>query len=194
MTPRNPLLEGLLSTDLDTADLVDGVDDDVLVYLLQEFGNLPPAAPPPGLRDRVLDAASPYRSFADRIGALFEVGADTVREYLALLGKPEVWHGFLPGCELLHVEGGPALRGADVGFVRVADGCVFPHHGHGGEERSLVMAGTLVDSDGVRHEPGELVIKGAGTEHHFRAEGEVLFAVVVWGVDFGEELQGRLHS
>lgn len=194
MIPRNPLLEGLLSTDLDTADLIDGLDDEVLADLLENVEDLPPVPPPPRLRDRLLNSASPHRSFVERIARLFEVSVETVREYLMLLSTADVWHSLVPGCEVMHVKGGPALEGADVGFVRVADGCVFPHHGHGGEERSLVMAGTLIDSDGVRHEPGELVIKGAGTEHHFRAEGEVLFAVVVWGVDFGEDLQGRLHG
>lgn len=191
---RNPLLEGLLSTDLDNADLIDGMEDDDIAMLLDSLCDLPPVPPPARLRDRVLHSASPYHSFADRVAHLFEIGADTVRDYLRLIGQAEAWQRFFHGAELLHVEGGPALRGADVGFVRVTAGTIFPHHGHGGEERTLMMEGELVDSDGRRYGPGDYVVKGPGTEHHFEALTDVLFAVVVWGVRFDDDLQGRLHN
>ncbi|HMV65549.1 MAG TPA: cupin domain-containing protein [Myxococcota bacterium] len=183
-----------MSTDPDTSDLIDGVEDEDLAALLVACDDLVDVPPPPSLRARLLASASPFHSLADRVADLFQVGADTIREYLALLTWGDHWHLLQRGCELIHVEGGPDLRAADVGFVRVQDGVVFPHHAHGGQERSLVLQGEVVDSDGEIYLPGDMVVKEAGSEHHFRAVGETIIAVVVWGVRFDDDLQGRLRS
>jgi anti-sigma factor ChrR (cupin superfamily) len=49
----------------------------------------------------------------------------------------------------VHLVGGSATAGADVGFVRITAGTTFPPHRHLGEEHVLVLQGSYQDSDGT---------------------------------------------
>ncbi|MCA9658980.1 MAG: cupin domain-containing protein [Myxococcales bacterium] len=146
--------------------------------------------PPTALRDRLLaslDAPSErFAPFAERLAALIDVGAERARELLAALADPSRWVApFGPGIALFHLEGGPAVAGADVGFVRVAPGVTFPHHRHLGDERVLLLQGRLEDSEGVTAGPGALLAQGAESAHAVTSIGDepLIYAVVVFGVD-----------
>lgn len=195
MTPRDMKpIHRLLSMDPANADLLDGIDEELAAVLDAAADQLLDVRPPPALRERLLRSASPYASFTDRVAELFHVSVEVARRYLADVGRQVGWQAFEPGCDLMHVAGGPAMAGADVGFVRVADGVAFPRHVHHGEERNLVLAGALIDADGERYEAGDDFLCEAGSDHAFRAEGELIFAVVVFGVEFDAALQARLHG
>ena len=153
---------------------------------------LPPVRPPshaPALRARLLlSARGPARfaPFIDRLARLIDVAADRARELLASLERPETWLPSLgPNVALVHLPGGPAVAGADVGFVRVAAGTTFPPHRHLGPEQVLVLQGSYTDSDGSSARAGDLVHMPAGSSHHFTAgpDADLIYAVVVHGVE-----------
>src|SRR5690606_3150475 len=151
---------------------------------------LPPRAPSPALRARLLaSVAAPEQRLAplrDRLARLFDVSVERSAELLALAFDPATWRELLsPGVALYHLQGGPAVAGADVGLVRVEAGARFPHHLHLGEERVLVLQGELVEDGGGRSRAGDVVVMAGGTAHAFVAgDGEALiYAVVVDGVD-----------
>ncbi len=178
--PRLALLRALALRDLsrtDPDDAVEGLD------LLADA--IPVDAPPPSLRARLLGAlaAEPLAPLAVPLASLFEVGEDRARAYLAEIAG-ERWETMAPGVALLHFDGGPGTAGADVGFVRVDDDLDFPFHEHTGEERNLVLRGQLVDDDGQVYRAGDTFVHGPGSRHTFRSQGGLIFAVVVWGVDF----------
>lgn len=151
---------------------------------------LPPVSAGPDLRARLLaGAAAPERRFAPfiaRLARLIDVAHDRARDLLADLARPEIWQPFLPGVDLVHLAGGPATAGADVGFVRVKAGHTFPLHHHRGDERVLVLQGGFTDSAGALVSAGDLVHQGGGTSHSLTAlpDGpDLIYAVVVFGVD-----------
>jgi len=90
-----------------------------------------------------------------------------------------------PNVSLVHLLGGPATAGADVGFVRVDAGTTFPPHRHLGEEHVLVLQGSYQDSDGSSARAGDLVHMPAGSAHTFTAgpDTDLIYAVVVHGVE-----------
>ena len=47
----------------------------------------------------------------------------------------------LPGMDLFHIQGGPAVADAVNGFVRLAAGLHFPPHTHVGNEKVFVLEG-----------------------------------------------------
>lgn len=150
---------------------------------------LPPARPPAALRARLLASTrgpGRFAPFIDRLARLIDVAADRARELLASLDRADVWQTSpAPNVGLVHLLGGPAVAGADVGFVRVAAGTMFPPHRHVGEEHVLVLQGNYLDSAGHRVGAGELVHMPADSSHHFTAGPEVdlIYAVVVGGVE-----------
>lgn len=152
--------------------------------------DLPPVPPSAALRARLLaSVARPEQRlspFADRLARLIDVAHDRARELLASLTRPEVWERLLPGVELVHLQGGPAVAGADVGFVRVAAGATFPVHHHLGDEHVLVLQGAYLDSDGSSARAGDSVHLPAGSSHSFVAApgADLVYAVVVGGVFF----------
>jgi anti-sigma factor ChrR (cupin superfamily) len=91
------------------------------------------------------------------------------------------------------VEGGPALKGAEVLFARFAPGLRFPRHVHTGPEHVLVLEGSYVDTDGFVHAAGELHVWESGSKHGFRvsASEPCIIAAVVYGRTF-EALPLRL--
>lgn len=152
-------------------------------------------APAHGGRARLLaDATSPQRRFAPFIGRLarlIDVAHDRAAALLASLARPDTWQPFVPAVDLVHLEGGPAVAGADVGFVRVAAGGGFPVHRHLGHERVLVLQGSYRDRSGAVFRAGDIVDLPAGSEHDFVAlpGPDLLYAVVVHGVEFpGQDL------
>jgi anti-sigma factor RsiW len=87
-----------------------------------------PVVPAPAVRDRLLasiGAGRPER-FAERCATLFDVALDRARELLGLIERPASWVTQIPGIDLVHFEGGPAVAAADCGFVRVAGRRVRP--------------------------------------------------------------------
>lgn len=151
---------------------------------------LPPVAPAPGLRERLLAAAARpeqrWAPFASRLARLIDVAHDRARELLAAIVRPELWQRLLPDVDLLHLQGGPAVAGADVGFVRVAAGAAFPEHRHVGDERVLILQGGYTDDRGQVARAGDLIELPAGSSHAFVAlpGDDLIYAVVVGGVEF----------
>jgi anti-sigma factor RsiW len=150
---------------------------------------LPPVRPSPGLRERLLAAAAGpgrFAPFIDRLARLIDVAADRARELLASLERPETWlPSPAPNVHLVHIFGGPAVAGADVGFVRVAAGTSFPLHRHLGDEHVLVLQGGFEDSHGTVARAGDLVDMSPDSSHHVTAGPEVdlIYAVVVGGIE-----------
>lgn len=181
MSHDRDLIHQLLLHDLrrtDAQDAADALDDAAEA--------LPAQVPPTSLRDRLLAAMGrePFAPFAPPLATLFDVDEDKARTYLDRIPDPSAWEAMGPGIELLHFEGGPATAGADVGFVRVSGEIDFPPHTHGGEERNLILRGRLTEPDGTVHGPGDVFVHSPGSHHRFRTEGDLLFAVVVWDVQF----------
>ncbi|MCA9713881.1 MAG: cupin domain-containing protein, partial [Myxococcales bacterium] len=157
--------------------------------------SLPEQDPPAALRARLLRSATApgdrFAPFAERLAALIDRGvahASALLEQIArdVAGTWEVAAALGPGIELIHLEGGPAVAGADVGFVRVPEGVRFPYHEHLGPERVLVLQGQLRDSDGQVYGPGDTPDMDAGSSHEFTAlaGAPLIYAVVVHGVVF----------
>lgn len=163
---------------------VDDAGDAALLDALVDA--LPRGRAPARARARLLAAAAadPWGPFVAPLARLFEVAADAARDMLGRIDMSVGWEPLLPNAQAMHFTGGPSTAGADVGFVRVEDGTDFPAHEHLGAERNLVLRGTLVEADGTRHGPGDVFERGPGPLHAFRAEGDLIFAVVVFGVRF----------
>ena len=147
--------------------------------------------PPSALRERLIASASGaeqrFAPFAQRLAELFDVGLERAGDYLSRILDPAAWEEAIgEGIALVHLEGGLATAGADVGFVRVAAGQPFPEHRHDGGERVLVLRGGYRDSSGVTVRTGERTYSPPGSTHSFVAlPGEdLLFAVVGWDIEF----------
>ena len=142
----------------------------------QELSAVEPVAPSASVQARLLASVGGgrYESFSARLSKLFDVTVDRARELLGLMERPESWDAFRPGVGLIHFEGGPAVAGADCGFVRLQPGAVFPFHDHRGEEVSVVLMGELKDlRDGQTYGPGDEVVVKTGREHAITTAGEV---------------------
>jgi len=155
-----------------------------------------PAATPAPLKSRLLAAiAAPSEALAPlgiRLAEVFDVTVDKARCYLQSVFDPAAWEDAIAeGIGLVHLVGGPATDGADVGFVRVASGKAFPHHAHVGVETSFILAGLMKNSDGQIYRPGDVIVLPADSQHSFESVGEddLVFAVVVNGVTFGEGIE-----
>lgn len=151
---------------------------------------LPPVAPATDLRARLLaTAARPehrWAPFTARLARMIDVAHERARELLAAIVRADVWHRVVPGVELLHLQGGPAVAGADVGFVRVAPGEAFPEHRHLGVERVLILQGGYVDNLGQTARAGDFVELPPGSSHGFVAlpGADLIYAVVADGLEF----------
>ena len=153
------------------------------------------AEPPPV--ERLLAAATPIRRFErfiDSIAALADVTAQTAREWLSKIDEATTWEQTrMPALSLFHIDGGPAVDNAIVGFVQIAAGQPFPEHTHLGEERIFVVQGGLRDENGDVHGPGALVRRAGGTTHSIAAEPGVpliYLNVVDEGLQVGETTYG----
>jgi len=150
---------------------------------------LRPAPAAAAARARLLAAVTApeqrFVPFVARLARLIDVTHDRVHELLISLARPELWQTVLPNVELFHLEGGPAVAGADVGFVRIAAGAPFPHHRHGGYERVLVLQGGFVEDDGTVTRAGASTYRPAGSAHSLTAlpDQDLVYAVVVFGFE-----------
>lgn len=151
----------------------------------------PDAAAAGGLRARLMGSVAEdrYAPFLHRLAALTGLSAAEARAILRRISDPweqSPW----AGCELIHLQGGPATAGADTGLVRLQPGCRFPLHRHPAEH-VLILQGALQEAaDGagggaIRKAGDQFSLSGA---HTFTAlPGEpLIYAVVVYGVEFLE--------
>jgi putative transcriptional regulator len=175
-------------------------DDDLDTELFAALVDaLPREAPAASLKDRLMKSidASPGRfgdRFADRMAALVDLARDRAQALLDAIDDAARWtSGGLPGMNLFHIDGGPRVANAIVGFVRMAPGARFPLHTHRGDEVVLILQGGYVDSDGVTHRAGEEHRMPAGSSHGFTAAPgpDLLYlGVALDGFDVGEEHVG----
>jgi putative transcriptional regulator len=139
----------------------------------------PPISPSPDVKARLLASVGGgrFERFSTRLAKVFDVTVDRARELLGLVERAASWETPVPGIGLVHFKGGPACAAADCGFVRIAPGCTFPWHTHRGEELSLILTGTMRDSEGRRLHAGDELVQATGTMHDLTAEGdgEVIF-------------------
>jgi anti-sigma factor ChrR (cupin superfamily) len=122
--------------------------------------------------------------FLERTMALLDLSEAETQHHLHSIDDDAAWEDMLPGVRFRDFDGGPALGEAHAGLVRLAPGQAFPHHGHVGEERVLVLQGELVDDQGRRYRAGDLVISSDGSAHEVRATGprEAIYAAVVTAI------------
>jgi len=172
------------------------VTRDALSLLAAALPPVQPSLHAPALRARLMSSVhgpARFAPFIDRLARLIDVAAERARELLASLERPETWlPSFSPNVALVHLLGGPAVAGADVGFVRVTAGTTFPPHRHLGAEHVLVLQGSYSDSDGSSVRAGDLVHMPAGSSHHFTAgpDADLIYAVVVHGFEIeGQDLR-----
>jgi len=168
-------------------------DEDILV---PEIGfALDPEQPSPELFQRLMKSVASTERFAehaDRVASLMDVAVSHARGLLRAIDQAGKWEpGPLDWIQLFHLEGGPKVANAIVGFIRLEPGTVFPPHTHLGEERVLILQGGYEDEDGTVYKAGELVVGAAGDSHFFTAqEGADLIYLVVAeeGLKLGDQI------
>jgi hypothetical protein len=138
-------------------------------------------------RQRLLTAVSTppgrYLPFLQRLSELFDLAPARVLEILNRVADAAAWQpGPLPGVELMHLDGGPRLAGADAGLVRMAPRLAFPTHRHSDRERILILDGSYHDDTGKLWRSGDVHEMPAGTTHAYEVSPEgLLFALVLHG-------------
>jgi hypothetical protein len=161
--------------------------DDDLAFSDDEIAALAhsvePVAPAAAVFDRLLaslDDDTPYLSFLSDVAALCDLARDAARAVLRGIKDPARWAPpFQAGLDLFHIDGGPRVADGICGFVRLAPDQSYPHHSHTGDEVTLVLDGTLVDSSGQTYGPGDRYDMHAGSAHSYRAGPDGLFVLVV---------------
>jgi quercetin dioxygenase-like cupin family protein len=152
----------------------------------------PPKAPPQLLRERLLSTVMrPRLRFAPLFGALAELFDLGDADLAAIFERAADGHAWvrspIADTDLLHLQGGPRVAGADNGLVRLRAGARFPMHRHLGVERVLVLEGGYRDEQSGRvYRPGDFHEMPAGSSHAYQAlpERDLLLAVsVIAGVD-----------
>jgi len=152
-----------------------------------------PRAPSAALRARLLSAASSpglrWAPLFGKLGALFDLDDRALSQMAERASVPSEWQpGPIGGVELFHLDGGPAIRPADAGLVRVRAGLAFPAHRHLGEERTLILEGEARESNGLVRLPGDLQVMAEDSSHAYEvlAERPLVYAVVLLrGVEIG---------
>lgn len=167
------------------------VDSDLVSTLADALPQRPPGS---SLRARLLTSvASPalrWAPFFDKLGALFDLDDAALVRMAERAAVPSEWQpGPLPTVQLFHLHGGPAITGADAGLVRVEPCVHFPEHRHLGEERTLILEGEALESNGVSRRPGDALNMPANSSHAFEVgPGRALiYALVLFG---GVEING----
>lgn len=133
---------------------------------------LAPRPVPTTLRRRLIDAIEGplrYLPFTRRVAALFDVSEPRSEELLRSVADPATeWiPGPVPGMGILPVDPGPSLRGTSTMFLRIEPTVVYPRHRHLGEERVLILEGSLQHDDGRLAVQGDLDVKHVGSTHSF---------------------------
>ena len=142
--------------------------------LIPELGfALDPETPRPEVFQRLMQSVAEterFAGFADRVAALMDVTVSRASGLLRAIDQAGNWEpGPLDWIQLFHLEGGPKVANAIVGFIRLEPGTVFPPHEHLGEEQVLILQGGYQDEAGSVHKAGDLVVGGAGESHFFPA-------------------------
>jgi len=171
-----------------------GADEDAALEALGAL--VSPVDPPADLRDRVLRSAAEggrLHRFADRVAHVLDVTTERARALLDGVDDPTSFgDGPLPGLDLYHVAGGPAVQGAITGFIRLPPGSEFPTHEHLGREHVLIVQGFYRDDAGQLWGPGDEEVREKGTSHAFRVPEDspslVFLAVVFGGLRIGDEV------
>ena len=161
--------------------------DRVTEALVTTAAKVPPVAPAPSLRARLLrtlDTVDRFAPFLDDLTRLFELPVETIRKLLARIDGPE-WETTLlgvqlHGSELFHFPVGPRLRetGAAGGVLRVKAGVTFPQHRHHGNEVTYVLEGGYI-ADGRTYGPGSSIEMTGGSEHDYRSAPERDLVIMV---------------
>jgi anti-sigma factor ChrR (cupin superfamily) len=159
----------------------DDVDGDLLASLA---GALPAGTPDGSLKARLMRSvdelhAQRFAAFVDRVADIADLARAQAQELIDALDDATRWLGHGTALAIFHVDGGPRVKDAIVGFVRMPAGAAFPHHEHIGDEVMLVMQGALI-IDGSIHGAGAEVTSTAGSSHGFVAAPgpDVTFLVV----------------
>lgn len=147
---------------------------------------LDPVPPPRAAWARLRAAmeAGGWGRFAALVARVWDLPVDTVHAVFARSRAAAEWEpGPVPGVSLFHLDGGPANAGADVGLVRFAPGTRFPVHGHGGEERYVVLQGRVLEDGGAEEVPGQEVVNGPAKVHAFVTDpgGDTVVAITLHG-------------
>jgi mannose-6-phosphate isomerase-like protein (cupin superfamily) len=136
---------------------------------------LPARPATPGGRARLLATlTSPdrFKAFFPTLRRWYDLDDDQLR---AVLSRIDAGTDFidapLPGVRYFDFPAGPAAVCKEAGALTLAAGAIFPRHVHHGNERSMVLEGTLL-VDGRRLHPGDTVEVTAGSEHEFSAGPE----------------------
>ncbi len=161
--------------------------DAILTLLLSD--ELLPVAPASGSRERLLATVnSGVERFAPLVPAvarLLEVEAPAARSLLERIDDPSAWvPSPFEGIRVTLIPCGAASLGALAGLLWQPAGSVFALHEHLGEERLLVVEGSLADDRGARWEAGEGYVLGSGSRHavFVPASGRCIAAFVSFGV------------
>lgn len=147
------------------------------------------AAAPPA--DALLSSLGPrLLRFAAEVARCLDVDLDAARAMLRRIDSKAEWEpGFLPGMELLHVEGGAAVADAITGFVRLPAGAHFPDHRHLGDELVMILQGHCKEGDRVVG-PGAVIERPGGSAHSFDVLEEgvdlLYLAIVHEGLEVGD--------
>ena len=134
---------------------------------------VPPVAPPPELKERVLGTAARvgrFDRFAEEAARIADLGVDEMRALLARIDDAASWTKTpFDGMDVFHLDGGPKTANAIVGFIRIAPNTSFPEHGHEGDETVLVMQGACQEDNGRISRRGEIMPMGPGSSHSLLA-------------------------
>jgi hypothetical protein len=124
-----------------------------------------------------------FHHFVPEISALFDLPAEAAQGLLDQLDVEATWRPLMPGLDMFPVKPGPRCAGAIAAFLRLQAGATFPHHRHTGPERTFLLQGGYLDSQGRELWRGENDPYEAGSEHHLTALPGVscIAASVLWG-------------
>lgn len=153
--------------------------DDIALPLLDAE-----ASPPASLKDRLfasIESEHRFAPFEERFAELADLPASVAAVLLGRIDQQAHWApSGIAGVDIFHFDGGPRVRDAITGFVRMPVGCMFPHHEHAGTESVLVLQGALRDDDGEEFFPGDEIEMDARTSHAFSSVGEapLLFVTI----------------
>ena len=141
------------------------------------------------LRDRIVGSvvSEDLTGFADRAAVFLDIDPSSARAVLAQLAVSDssAWvPSGIAGVRISELTGGPRLSDAErCVALHMEPGSHFPEHHHQGDEWGLVLRGQLLQNDGRRFGPGDLVHQAEGSSHAFGAtpDSEVIQLVVLHG-------------
>jgi mannose-6-phosphate isomerase-like protein (cupin superfamily) len=172
------------------------VDGELLAKLLDA---IPAEAPSSSLKDRLFKSVDDplvggrrFERFAAQVARISDVAMERAQELLDKIDDAASWL-LSPDMSVYNFSGGARVQNAISGFVRLPPGGVFPEHEHVGDEIVLVLQGTMIDSSGVVHRPGDEVLMKAGSKHSFTAGAGVdllYLAIIQGGMKIGDSFIG----